>query len=214
MRLYHGSKNGIEGAIGPKSREICDFGVGFYTGDMEEQRMGLIASWNRSRFYELNCDLEGLSVLEFGDNYDDQIDWALYIGYHRMRELYDDYEKLRRRYEDYDKKYDVIVGLIANDKIYELMDEFFDGGLCDKALIEGLQRARLGKQYVFKTESACRQLQIISERGLTRDEIKRASVQNDNRKKQMSGIIGQLKTKYRRAQDIKYYDEILEEWNA
>ena len=131
-----------------------------------------------------------------------------------MRSVYEEYRKLCDRYASYDDKYDVVAGLIANDKIYELMDNFFDGSLCDKALIEGLERARLGKQYVFKTDIACSRIQIVSDRILTKEKIKRASVQNDDRKRQMSGIIGQLKTKYRRAQNVKYYDELLEEWNA
>ena len=29
MRLYHGSKSGIVGALAPKSRSCCDFGQGF-----------------------------------------------------------------------------------------------------------------------------------------------------------------------------------------
>ncbi len=214
MRLYHGSKKGIVGKIRPNSRDICDFGVGFYTGDMEEQPMGLIASWAESHFYELECDLNGLKVLDFANDRDSKLDWALYIGYHRMRSVYEEYRKLCDRYASYDDEYDVVAGLIANDKIYELMDNFFDGSLCDKALIEGLERARLGKQYVFKTDIACSRIQIVSDRILTKEEIKRVSVQNDDRKRQMSGIIGQLKTKYRRAQNVKYYDELLEEWNA
>ena len=28
--LYHGSKSGIKGEIKPISRELCDFGSGFY----------------------------------------------------------------------------------------------------------------------------------------------------------------------------------------
>lgn len=32
MILYHGSKNGLSGAIKPMSREKCDFGRGFYMG--------------------------------------------------------------------------------------------------------------------------------------------------------------------------------------
>ena len=30
--LYHGSKNGLAGNIRPISRELCDFGKGFYMG--------------------------------------------------------------------------------------------------------------------------------------------------------------------------------------
>lgn len=214
MLLYHGSKKGIKGNIRPESRSICDFGTGFYTGDMKEQPIGLIAAWRGSRFYELECELDGLRKLEFGEDYESQIDWALYIGYHRMRQSYESYGELCKRYASYDADYDLISGLIANDKIYELIDEFFDGTICDRALIDGLMRARLGRQYVFKTESACSRIHIISDRTLTDAEVRSATAQNETRKNEMSGIISQLRTRYRRASGVKYYDELMEEWNA
>lgn len=37
MILYHGSKSGIKGDIAPKSRDACDFGQGFYMGDLPDQ---------------------------------------------------------------------------------------------------------------------------------------------------------------------------------
>ena len=37
--------------------------------------------------------------------------------------------------------------------------------------------------------------------------------QNINRKNQINGLVNQIQTKYRRAQDVKFFDEILEEWN-
>lgn len=37
MRLYHGSKLGLKGAIKPESRAACDFGSGFYMGTESTQ---------------------------------------------------------------------------------------------------------------------------------------------------------------------------------
>lgn len=95
MRLYHGSKTGIQGAIRcNSSRNECDFGKGFYTGDKEEQPMGLIAKWSQHQFYELECNLDNLNVREFGSTYMEQIDWTLYIGFNRRPDAYLKYEKL------------------------------------------------------------------------------------------------------------------------
>ena len=45
MRLYHGSKSGIRGNIRPDlGRSMCDFGKGFYLGDLPDQPIGLIAN--------------------------------------------------------------------------------------------------------------------------------------------------------------------------
>jgi len=42
MRLYHGSKSGLSGVIAPVSRDVCDFGRGFYMGtETTHQALGL-----------------------------------------------------------------------------------------------------------------------------------------------------------------------------
>ncbi len=50
MILYHGSKSGIKGDIAPNSRDACDFGQGFYMGDLPDQPKGLIAEFPDNRF--------------------------------------------------------------------------------------------------------------------------------------------------------------------
>ena len=40
--LYHGSREGINGNIKPRSRRGTDFGSGFYAGTNEEQALAII----------------------------------------------------------------------------------------------------------------------------------------------------------------------------
>lgn len=215
MLLYHGSKSGIRGDIKPKSRDACDFGSGFYMGDKPEQPKGLIAAFPNNRFYEIEYNEGGLIKKEFGDDYDSQIDWALYIAYNRGYEEILKYEKLTLRYDQYNKQNDIIIGLIADDKMTQVMNLFFSGIMPDKAFIEALQYVKLGKQYVLKTEKACekKRFNIVSEHKLTDAEKKLIQAQNTNRKNQLSNLINQIQTKYRRVQDVKFFDEILEERN-
>ena len=215
MILYHGSKSGIIGEISPfGGREACDFGRGFYMGDKPEQPKGLIAGWKTNRFYELECSFEGLNVLEFADDYTGKMDWTLYIGYNRGQIDQEKYPVLADRFQKYNDTYDVVIGLIANDKMYRVLDDFFSYNICDKALLEALSRVKLGKQYVAKTKRACGQnhIKVISARPLSDREVKEAKAQELNRGMQTEGIVEQLKTKYRRAADVKYFDEILVEW--
>ena len=44
-------------------------------------------------------------------------------------------------------------------------------------------------------------------------EIKLAKAVSENRNQELVQLFGQLKTRYRRAQNVKYFDEIIEEWN-
>ena len=216
IRLYHGSKKGIQGNIRPDtSRGECDFGCGFYTGDKPDQPRGLIAAWPGHRFYVLDCNLAGLNVKKFGEDYVEQMDWALFIAYNRGKIDKETYPALAKRYEAYNRDYDVIAGLIANDKMYQIIDEFFNMNVCDRGFLEALTRVKLGSQYVFKTVKACsdKHIKIVDEKKLSDAELKTAVAQEKNRKIQTADIVPQIKVKYRHARDVKYFDEILEEWN-
>ncbi len=216
MILYHGSKNGIQGAIKPDAgRTACDFGNGFYMGDKPEQPKGLIAPYPNHMFYELECDFEGLRQKEFTSNYESQIDWALYIAYNRQIIDFAGYPDLQKKYQTYNTSYDVIIGLIADDKMTQALNRFYDGILCDRGLIEALQHVRLGRQYVLKTAKSCtgRYIRITKSTTLSEKEKKSIIAENTNRITRMQGLLNQIQTKYRRAQNIKFFDEIIEEWN-
>lgn len=102
MRLYHGSKDGIHGKIKPDlSRSMCDFGKVFYTGDIPEQPIGLIAGWKNHKLYEMEFQAEGLHVKKFGNTYEEQLDWALFIAYNRNPQWYEDKKKLTEKYKGY-----------------------------------------------------------------------------------------------------------------
>lgn len=213
MILYHGSKGGIKGAIQPASRETCDFGRGFYLGDKEEQPQSLIAEYENSRFYTFDCDFAGLSVKEFQNDYSDQMDWASYIAYNRKILNPEKCPALCRKYEEYNHSFDVIIGVIANDKMTQALNRFFIGDLCDQALLDALKKVKLGNQYVLKTSEACGEnhVRLIDSRPLEEKEIKQLKSWNMQRMRQMDGILDQIKTRYRRAQDVKYFDEIIGE---
>ena len=215
MLLYHGSKSGIKGEIRPISRDACDFGKGFYMGDKPDQPKGLIAAYSNNKFYEIEYNADNLKIKKFENDYTSQIDWALYIAFNRAPEQMLQYKKLCERYQSYNEDYDVIVGVIADDKMTQVMNLFFAGMMCDKAFIEALQFVKLGNQYVLKTDRACEKerFRILNEYTLSADDVKMMQAQNTNRKNQLNNVIHQIQTKYRRAQNVKFFDEILEEWN-
>ena len=55
MRLYHGSKSGIEGPIRPIGSSVNDFGRGFYLGDEPSQPLTLICR-GLSGFHTISND--------------------------------------------------------------------------------------------------------------------------------------------------------------
>lgn len=81
IKLYHGSKNGLKGNIKPISRELCDFGKGFYMGTEKTQPMTLICNYENATMYDLEIDTSNLFVKGLPLN----IDWALFVAFNRGR---------------------------------------------------------------------------------------------------------------------------------
>ena len=67
--------------------------------------------------------------------------------------------------------YDVIVGYIANDRMYTELSRFFNKTLTDVALINCLSALDLGKQYVAISEKACKQIKVLKEEPLSQLEL-------------------------------------------
>ena len=145
--LYHGSKSGLKGNIEPKSRENCDFGRGFYMGTEPEQPLTLICNFPKACFYTLELNLEGLKILDI----DIGVEWALLIAFNRGKMEPVKGSRIYEKYESMMKGYDVVVGYIADDRMFVVLDRFFRGEITDRALVESLSVLKLGKQYVAVT---------------------------------------------------------------
>lgn len=208
LTLYHGSKSGINGEIAPVSRRQCDFGKGFYMGTDQNQPLTLICNYPDSRIYSLSADLSGLHIL----NLEIGLDWALFVAYNRgkMDSVKD--TPIYHRFAALSKNYDMIVGYIANDRMFVVLDRFFNGEITDNALIHSLSALKLGKQYVALTEKACKKITILNNRRLSDEErIQLKLISEENRSKGVS-MANEICRKYRR--EGRFFDEILEEGDA
>lgn len=203
LTLYHGSKSGINGAIAPVSRERCDFGKGFYMGTEPTQPLTLICNYPQARLYTLNVDLSGLKILEVEVG----LDWALLVAFNRGKMDFVKGSAIYRRFEKMTDGYDMIVGYIANDRMFVVLDRFFNGEITDMALVNSLSALKLGKQYVALTAKACQQITIVEEHILFeehREVLKKEST--DNRKKGIA-LAEEICRKYRR--EGRFFDEII-----
>ena len=201
--LYHGSKKGIVGDIAPISRNECDFGAGFYMGTTTLQPLTLVCNEDKPKFYTVELDMTDLKVLQV----DIGIDWAMLIAYYR-KEMED--AKGTAVYEKYAKMaegYDIIVGYIANDRMYTELSRFFNKTLTDVALINCLSALDLGKQYVAISEKACKQIKIINEESLSKLELAMLKDMSVARRKEGVALADEIEIKYRR--EGKFFDEIL-----
>lgn len=203
--LYHGSRSGIDGSIRPISRERCDFGRGFYMGTQIHQPLTLICSFEKAAVYTLELDLTGLKVLHIPAG----IEWAMAIAFSRGKledikgtPLYEKYRKMLGGH-------DLIVGKIADDRMFYVLDRFFMGDITDRGLAESLSALQLGEQYVALTEKACGQIVILERRDIS--ELERLCIYDMSEQNRKQGIDAANDICRNRRREGRFFDEILKE---
>ena len=203
--LYHGSKSGIVGKVAPISREKCDFGKGFYMGTDPAQPLTLICDFEKSKFYIVSMDISKLSLLKVSAD----IDWAMLVAYHRGRMERINNTDFYSKYSQMDSDKDVIIGSIANDKMFYVLDNFFLGNITDLALVKSLSALQLGEQYVAVTEKACEEIRV--EKELEISYMERKFLQDRSEENRAKGIhlANDICKNYRR--EGKFFDERLDE---
>ncbi len=205
MLLYHGSKSGIKGPIAPISRERCDFGKGFYMGTEPYQPLTLISDFEESKFYVLSLDMTKLRVL----NVKPDLEWAMLVAYNRGKMDEVKGTSLYDRYAALSKGYDVIIGSIADDRMFYVLDNFFLGNITDKALVMSLSALQLGEQYVAITEDACKRVKIEAEVELS--QLERIFLRDLSEANRVKGVnlANEICRDYRR--EGQFFDEILKD---
>lgn len=201
--LFHGSRKGIKGEITPTSRKRCDFGRGFYMGTDPIQPLTLICNEDKPIFYQLKTDFTGLKIL----NVDKGLDWAMLIAY--FRGYMDDAAQspIFEKYSHMTDGYDVITGYIADDRMYQVLTDFFERRITENALIASLSALKLGKQYVAVTKEACSRIDIINEKVLNRLELLILKDKSEIRRREGISLAEKMIIEHRR--DGRYFDEIL-----
>ena len=205
IHLYHGSKNGLKGKIQPISRELCDFGKGFYMGTEQEQPLTLICNYDNATLYNLELDTTNLIIKDIPLD----LDWALFVAFNRGRLTKDLSPTLYNKFATYKNNIDIFKGYIANDRMFVVLDRFFDGDITDIALVESLSALKLGIQYVAVTQKACDSIRIINEQKLSANQKTNLILKSEENRKNGISLANEICKKYRR--EGKYFDEIISE---
>ncbi len=202
--LYHGSKSGIEGSIIPKSRKQCDFGAGFYMGTEPSQALTLICDYENAKLYIVSICMKELEILDVPPT----LEWALIVAYHRGR-----MEKIKGtvfydKYQEMTKNKDVVIGSIANDRMFFVIDNFFVGNITDTALIHSLSALELGKQYVAVSQKGCDAVRIEKEVPISYLEKLFMKERAEENRERGSSLANDICKNYRR--EGLFFDEILD----
>lgn len=154
MIVYHGSNMIVDHPDVRHSFRGLDFGRGFYVTTIREQaerwakRKALFVEGSKPVLneYEMSSDVSGLLVRNFGDDLDAWIDFVC--------QCRDGNQKYRQ--------YDIIIGKVANDKVFRVVD-LYHSGIWDKE--RALKEIRVYPGYdqiAFITQKAIDQTLVFS----------------------------------------------------
>lgn len=203
VTLYHGSKSVLVGDIAPVSRKYCDFGKGFYMGTERTQPLTLICNYPDAKLYTVKVNLSGLKILDIEVG----IDWALLVAYNRGKMDSVKNTAIYHRIAEMADGCDMLIGFIANDRMFVVLDRFFRGEITDEALIHSLSALKLGKQYVALTQKACKQIKVIKEESLTDADREILKVESEDNRSKGIALAEEICRQYRR--EGRFFDEIL-----
>lgn len=151
MIVYHGGMQIIESPDLLHSRKAVDFGAGFYVTPIIEQawrwcekrkRASGLAAISRYEFDEVAA--AGLKVLRFSSY---SVQWLDFIV--KCRDIRDDTD------------WDIVIGGVANDKVFDTLEAFFDGFATKAQTISKLSMAMPNLQICFRTEASLRTLKFV-----------------------------------------------------
>ncbi|MBR0428489.1 MAG: DUF3990 domain-containing protein [Lachnospiraceae bacterium] len=168
--LFHGAKTELDGPLRVDcNKRLNDFGNGFYCGESLEQSAMFVATQPQSTLYMLLFDPDGLRMKRY---YVDR-EWMLTIAYYRGRlQQYEDLP-LVRQLKAAREQVDYIVAPIADNRMFEIIDEFIDGEITDEQCQHCLSATNLGNQYVFVSQAAIEHVTLLEKCYLTVSEKER-----------------------------------------
>ena len=159
--LFHGAKRAFSMPIDidKYSKPNNDFGKGFYLGEKYEQAANYISNFNNDKVYAFRLDTKNLKFFKF--NVDNS--WMIAIAYYRgWLKDYEDH-KVVRKVLDSIKDADVIIAPIADNRMFDIINEFIENFITDEQCRHALAATNLGFQYVLKTKKAVDSITYLQE---------------------------------------------------
>lgn len=142
MRVYHGSYMEIPNPDIFHSRVNVDFGKGFYTTPLLEQAQ----KWCKK--YTGKGKAAWLSIYALDERAFEECKVRQFVSY--SEEWLDFVLECRQGRDTTD--YDIVMGGVANDKVFNTVELFFDGLIDKKEAIKRLQYEKPNFQIAFRSQ--------------------------------------------------------------
>lgn len=166
--LFHGAKQEIVSELSlTYSRETNDFGRGFYCGDSLEQSAMFVSTYPNSSVYIVKFDSGNKMKSK---KYAVDRDWMLTIANCRRRIDEFAHSEIITNLMSELKECDYVIAPIADNRMFQLIDEFAEGLITDVQCQHALSATNLGMQYVFLSERALDNIELLTRCYLTEAE--------------------------------------------
>lgn len=142
MKLYHSSSIAVTNPDTVHSRDYLDFGKGFYLTSIYDQAVKYAQRFvrrNREAWlnsYEFECDLTQWKVLQF-EAYNKE--WLQFVA--GCRDGKDN------------SNFDIVIGGIANDKVIQTLDRYFEGEISENETLGLLKFEKPNIQYCIRSQA-------------------------------------------------------------
>ncbi len=154
MILYHGSNQLVENPRLISQNRTLDFGKGFYTTTNLDQAK----NFAQKVVARSGVGKPIVSVYEINDNYKNELDILLF---EYANEDWLNYVFTNRSNLHFKDNYDLVIGAVANDDVYQTFTLYESGILNKEQTLEALKIKELFNQFVFKTQKAIDCLNFI-----------------------------------------------------
>lgn len=151
MRLYRGSDQIVDKSRILEPRHSTDFGRGFYTTESEKQAeewaVKIRGRRRTGHAYVSEYEYDGsdaLAIIVFDGPTED---WFDFVHSNRI--------------EGIEHDYDIIIGPVADDNVYETIFNYESGMLSKEQAIAALRAAELDGQVLFHTDKSLECLRYI-----------------------------------------------------
>jgi hypothetical protein len=154
MKLYHGSTVAVRNPNLRKGRSNADFGKGFYTTSNLEQAK----RWANIKKGREEADRGIVSVYEFDESLLNNPEWNI-CHFDGVDETWLYFVTDCRKSREHD--FDLVLGPVANDKVFTTVNLFESGALSAEAAILELKAYKTYDQISFHTGKTLKTLRYV-----------------------------------------------------
>lgn len=157
IRLFHGSDVAVYNPDLIHSREFLDFGKGFYLTKDNVMARKWAATKKPSILTTYSVDFADLECYTFQAD----SEWLQFVVSNRKN------VPITKDYSEYD----VLIGPTADDKLFNALADYVEGGLSEEVTIKIINGMHFSNQYLFRTEKALGRINYVDSKKLSGEEL-------------------------------------------